>query len=240
MKILYDLHTHTRYSDGRSSVEDNIKRAKELGLEKLAITDHGHGKWTSKKIKPKFYKQAKDEIKKYSAQYGLLCLFGIEANVIGMDGEIDITKGELKELDILLCGVHRKVCPKNLKTLLCFFLPNWLGIKSKKQIERNTRTVINVLEKNKIDILTHPGRYFPVDIMAIAKKCAEVGTLFELGRKEIPFSPQQFNEMQKIEGLQFIINSDAHGAEKIGQIKKVEEFLKLCEYKKEKIINLAD
>ena len=35
-----DLHTHTNYSDGELSVEDNIKRAKELGLNGIAITDH--------------------------------------------------------------------------------------------------------------------------------------------------------------------------------------------------------
>ena len=36
----YDLHTHTIYSDGVLDIEGNVKRAKEVGLDGIAITDH--------------------------------------------------------------------------------------------------------------------------------------------------------------------------------------------------------
>ena len=36
----YDLHTHTKYSDGELSIEGNVKRAIELGLDGIAISDH--------------------------------------------------------------------------------------------------------------------------------------------------------------------------------------------------------
>ena len=37
------LHTHSYFSilDGFSSPEENLKRATELGLKSLAITEHG-------------------------------------------------------------------------------------------------------------------------------------------------------------------------------------------------------
>ena len=37
------LHVHTEYSllDGASRIKDVVKRAKELGMDSLAITDHG-------------------------------------------------------------------------------------------------------------------------------------------------------------------------------------------------------
>ena len=37
------LHVHTEYSllDGAARVDKLVKRAKELGMESLAITDHG-------------------------------------------------------------------------------------------------------------------------------------------------------------------------------------------------------
>ena len=38
--LKYDLHTHTKYSDGELDILGNIKRAKELGLSGIAITDH--------------------------------------------------------------------------------------------------------------------------------------------------------------------------------------------------------
>ena len=35
-----DLHTHTHCSDGTLSPEELVTKAKEAGLEALAITDH--------------------------------------------------------------------------------------------------------------------------------------------------------------------------------------------------------
>jgi 3',5'-nucleoside bisphosphate phosphatase len=36
----YDLHTHTFFSDGTTSPEDNIRRALEIGLDGIGVTDH--------------------------------------------------------------------------------------------------------------------------------------------------------------------------------------------------------
>lgn len=36
----YDLHTHSTASDGTTSVDDNVARARDLGLEGIAVTDH--------------------------------------------------------------------------------------------------------------------------------------------------------------------------------------------------------
>ena len=36
----YDLHTHTDFSDGTTSIEDNVEAAVEMGLEGLGVTDH--------------------------------------------------------------------------------------------------------------------------------------------------------------------------------------------------------
>lgn len=37
---LVDCHTHTRYSDGEPTIEQNVARAAELGLTTIACTDH--------------------------------------------------------------------------------------------------------------------------------------------------------------------------------------------------------
>ncbi len=36
----FDLHTHSTASDGTTSVADNVARARHLGLEGIAVTDH--------------------------------------------------------------------------------------------------------------------------------------------------------------------------------------------------------
>lgn len=37
---MIDLHTHSIYSDGTDTIDEIIKKAKELGLSQLSITDH--------------------------------------------------------------------------------------------------------------------------------------------------------------------------------------------------------
>ena len=42
-ELMYDLHTHTTYSHGKGSVEDNVRAAMNKGLGYIAISDHGPG-----------------------------------------------------------------------------------------------------------------------------------------------------------------------------------------------------
>ena len=41
MILTGDYHTHTQYSHGKNTVEENAKQAKELGLQEIGICDHG-------------------------------------------------------------------------------------------------------------------------------------------------------------------------------------------------------
>ena len=45
-RMVYDHHTHTIYSHGKGTIEDNVKAAIAKGLESVAITDHGPGHLT--------------------------------------------------------------------------------------------------------------------------------------------------------------------------------------------------
>ncbi len=76
----FDLHTHTHYSynpygiiDALDSPEEMVKRAKEIGLDGIAFTDHNTIK-------------VKDKFKELSEKYGVFVLLGEE--VLTNKGEV--------------------------------------------------------------------------------------------------------------------------------------------------------
>ena len=45
-RLKYDFHTHTVFSHGKGTIEQNVMRAREIGLAAIAISDHGPGHMT--------------------------------------------------------------------------------------------------------------------------------------------------------------------------------------------------
>jgi len=236
MKLYGDYHTHTTYSDGKASVMEMVRAAKDAGLQEIAITDHSINKFNGLR-RSNFEKLASDV---ESARCEMPVLLGVEADVMCVDGRIDVDAKMLEKLDIVLFGVHKFVV-YSFRGFFGFFLPNMLfnliRWVPKFQIRRNTEIVKRVIEKNNIDIWVHPNRYFKLDVLDVARLCVERKTLIELNSKKISFRQIDFERMTKM-GCKFIIGSDAHTTRRIGDTTMVEEFLKTCEYNPADIINL--
>ena len=79
--------------------------------------------------------------------------------------------------------------------------------------------VTDALRKNNIAILTHPGDKGPFDILEIAKVCAETGTLIEINGRHGHLTTDEIKEAMQVEGLNFIISSDAHTPDAVGTFK---------------------
>jgi putative hydrolase len=103
--------------------------------------------------------------------------------------------------------------------------------------ERNTTMVLNALEKNKIDVLTHLNSKMKCDVVAVAKKAAEKGTLIELNERHCDFSKSEIDGMLEV-GANFIVNSDSHKPEKIGVFNKVEKIIRDFNIPENRIVNL--
>lgn len=241
MKIIGDYHTHTDNSDGKNTIEEMVRTAAEVELKEVAITDHGHGKLFGG-LSPKKYSMMKALVEKSGVANNIKTYFGVEANVTGTSGQIDVVcQDDGKCVDILLCGIHRIVKPANPRSLFTFFIPNWfwglIRYIPRGRKAKNTEVMKRVIKNNPIDIWTHPNRYFRLNVVEVAKVCAERGTLIELNGKSISFRPIDFERMLAV-GAKFIIGSDAHRASRIADTGNIETFLKLCDYKEDDIINL--
>ena len=89
LKICYDLHTHTTYSHGKGSIFENAASAKEKGLKGIAITDHGFSH-PAFGMRRKYLDKMRAECAAASEQYGVDVLLGIESNLRGEEGTIDV------------------------------------------------------------------------------------------------------------------------------------------------------
>ena len=91
MEILADYHTHTVYSHGKGSIEDNVKVAISKGIKKIGISDHGY-KNVAYGVKIDDFEKMREEIdilnEKYKNQIEIL--LGVECNILDNKGNIDL------------------------------------------------------------------------------------------------------------------------------------------------------
>ena len=127
MKVIYDFHMHTFRSDGKSTIEENVIKAIESGLEIIAITDHGPGHMFFG-IKEKQILDLRKEVDRLNEKYdNIKILLGIEANILGVDGSLDVSDVIKENIDILLAGYHFGSRPKKFFRDFKIHLYNYLG-----------------------------------------------------------------------------------------------------------------
>ena len=112
MKINLDLHTHPVYSHGKGTIEENAVSAKEKGLYGIAVTDHGFSHPAFGMRRKKLAKMRR-ECSLAEQKTGVKVLLGIESNIRGKDGSIDVVPKDYDKLDIVLAGVHKFIFLQN-------------------------------------------------------------------------------------------------------------------------------
>ncbi len=221
--LLYgDYHTHTTYSrhkHGKGTVLENASVAADKGLKEIAITDHGFNHWAFG-LRRKNVPQLQEDVLNAKEITGVNVLLGVEANLISLDGAIDIKEMDYDFLDIILMGYHKLVTTETFKDKI---LLNWANAfsgkfrPSQERINRNTTALLKTLDKYPIDVITHLNYGFETDTIAVAKMAKQKGVFVELNGKRICFTEEEIAIM-KDECVKFIINSDAHSPEQVGEV----------------------
>ncbi len=215
-----DYHTHTIFSHGKGTIEQNVQEAIKHGLKAIAITDHGFGQPFAG-ITPKSFEVMKSQVKDLREKYPeIKILLGVEANIIKKDGTIDLTDEQEKEMDIILAGYHLSATEMRIPSLFNLALPAIfakMGMCSKAQKARNTKTYLDCIKSRKIDVITHPGYLMPVDYVELGKACADLGTYLEISSRHTIPDEKGLEELLTT-NVKFIINSDAHELYQIGDV----------------------
>ena len=241
MLLTADYHTHTPYSHGENTVLENATAAKAKGLKEIGITDHGFNHVLFG-LKRKKLDDLRAEIIEAEKLTGVKVLMGMESNIISADGTTDMKKEDLKHFDIYLCGIHEVLRFKRISDFYNIFWKNYSAYKfasrpSNKVVAKTTKIYIEAIKNNPIDILTHINYKCFCDLKQVAQCCADYGTYIEINTKKRHVSAEELNLMA-LTGVRFVIDSDAHSADRVGDTKIAEEVLADADIPMDRIDNI--
>lgn len=224
LSIFADYHTHTRHSHGHGTVEDNVRAALDKGLKAIAITDHGPANLFGVGARNlEVFRTIRQEIEVCQSKYpDIRILMGVEANIISIDGSLDVPLDRFHEFDIILAGFHLLVCPSDLPSGMVFarnLLGRYLPKVGNTLRHINTQAIIAALNQNPIDILTHPGLHVNIDTRAIAEACAQRATYMEINTNHDHMEPA-YVKIAFEAGARFVIGSDAHQPHRVGDMEQ--------------------
>ncbi len=241
MFLTADYHTHTPFSHGKGTILENAIEAKNKGLIELGITDHGfaHPAFGLRNRKlPKMRMQCDFATK----ETGVKVLLGIESNIIGTDGKTDLNEKKYDDFDLYVAGFHKFVLYK-FGAIFSLATPNLFHTYfkrfpvSNRLKKENTKTLINVIKNNPVDIISHLNFCSFSDGVEVAKVARDYGTYIELNAKKTHLTDEEIYLISKT-GVEFVINSDAHTSERVGEISLVENTLKRVDVDFNKIANI--
>lgn len=101
-----DLHLHSNWSDGTSSIEEIVKEAISIGYEYVAISDHTVSLRIAGGLNEDRFIQRKKEIESLRKKYtNIKILDSCEANIME-GGSLDLPDDFLKSFDVVTASVH--------------------------------------------------------------------------------------------------------------------------------------
>ncbi|TXT54264.1 MAG: DNA polymerase (Family 10) [Promethearchaeota archaeon] len=195
-----DLHIHTKWSEGSNSIEEMAQAAKKKGYKYLAICDHAETLQVASGLTSEEIRTQMKEINQVNKNIeGITILSGIEAN-IDSEGNIDVKKKILKDLDVVLASVHS-------------------GFKSSEK--KMTDRIINAMHNDYIHILGHPtGRMlnkrepYSVNLKKVFEAAEDLGIILEINAFPERLDLNDVNcKNAKNYDLLMCINTDSHHVE---------------------------
>ncbi len=200
-----DLHVHTSWGDGKHTVEEMADAAKQLGYEYMAVCDHAKSPQFTRGLTDKQITGQEKEIEQVNrSREGFEVLPGIECS-IGDDGTLDVNDAVLKDLDVVVAGVHSGLdMPKN----------------------EMSQRMLDALQNEYLDIISHPtGRIIQqrepadIDFNAFFRAAADHQVVLEINAFPNRLDLPDIICMKAREyGLRFALGSDARSRDNLSSM----------------------
>ena len=200
-KLRGDLHSHSNWSDGGSSIQEMARAAVWRGRDYQVMTDHSPRLTIANGLSAERLAEQLDVIAEVDAEHDdLRLLSGIEVDILD-NGALDQTDEMLGRLDVVVASVHSKL---------------------KMDRDLMTRRMVNAIANPHTNVLGHcTGRLvagsrggreqsrFDAEIVFAA--CERFDVAVEINsRPERQDPPSRLIQMALDQGCLFAINTDAH------------------------------
>ncbi|MCD8351401.1 MAG: PHP domain-containing protein [Planctomycetaceae bacterium] len=218
-QIMVDTHTHTVLSGHAwSTLRENAVAAASRGLAAMCLTEHGHalpgaGPW--------FLAGAQRMLPERVA--GVRVYYGIEANVVDLDGAVDIEDRILRICEWVVASMH-DICMEP-------------GDEA-----ANTRAFQKTLAHPAIDMLGHIDDIRTAcDFRAVAAEAARLGKVIEINNNSI--RARKADRVRAVAeacgelGVRVAVSSDAHFDDMIGAVDPALAILREIKFPEELVIN---
>ena len=204
-----DCHTHTRWSDGSTSIETMALTARDLGHDYLVITDHSPRLTVAHGLDPTRLREQLAEIAFLNERLApFRVLTGIEVDILE-DGSLDQDLDLLARLDVVVASAHSKLRMERpamtRRLVLAAASPHVdiLGHCTGRKLRSSGTQVASDPE------LARPESTFDPDLVFAA--CARFGTAVEINcRPERQDPPDPLLDLALEWGCHVSIDTDAH------------------------------
>ncbi|MAT45186.1 MAG: hypothetical protein CL609_22895 [Anaerolineaceae bacterium] len=210
-RLSVDIHVHTIASGHAfSTISELCSEAGKHQVRMVGIADHGPSMQGAPHLG---YFRMRPDIREIKSDCELL--FGCEANIISVAGNIDLPQNALEELDYFLVGLHNYTPYSEVQN----------------STKNNTNAIVNCIQKIKplaISHPIHPG--FKVEIEPIISVAQFYGVALEINNRvlnryssEVDVVPntKKLIEFAMERKVKLLISSDCHYCGQIGDISSI-------------------
>ena len=179
-----DLHSHSTWSDGKNTLEQMARAARDRGYDYLAITDHPRGTLAEQDVEV-------DALNERLAPFRILK--GIEVN-IRIDGSLSLPDDALARRDWVMASLHAAFQRNPTERVLA-------------AMENPHVDCIGHLTARKINI-REPA---DVNVERVVEKAVETGTFIEINSQPNRLDMRDTHARLAGEaGVKVVVNTDAH------------------------------
>jgi len=199
-----DLHSHSDWSDGGDTIEAMATKARDLGHDYFALTDHSPRLKIANGLTADRLREQLEIVQALNERLApFRILTGVEVDILE-DGALDQHEELLAQVDVVVASVHSKL---------------------RMEADPMTRRMVAAVASPHVDVLGHctgrllvgrgrPESEFDDDVVIAA--CKQFDTVMEINcRPERLDPPKRILGKAAAAGLRIAISTDAHATEQL-------------------------